>query len=154
MTIAIFSIKALTPESICLSPYISKIIQTVYKTPKINPPFKLSLLHSFSFLKKITARTRNARINRIARMLIGDMDSINIFEKRKDVPLAIKTVVNSIFAPVLLMLSLLLFHLLFSITGIYTGLFRNATFLFYSFLFYISWICYFFFLNLEYCIAK
>ena len=41
-------------------------------------------------------------------MLIGDMDSINILEKRKDVPLAIKTVVNSIFAPVLLMLSLLL----------------------------------------------
>ena len=71
-------------------------------------------------------------------MLIGDMDSINIFEKRKDVPLAIKTVVNSIFAPVLLMLSLLLSHLLFSITGIYTGFFRNATFLFYSLLFYIS----------------
>ena len=36
------------------------------------------------------------------------VDSINILEKRKDVPLAIKTVVNSIFAPVLLILSLLL----------------------------------------------
>lgn len=71
-------------------------------------------------------------------MLIGDMDSINIFEKRKDVPLAIKTVVNSIFAPVLLMLSLLLFHLLFSITGIYTGFFQNATFLFYSLLYFVD----------------
>ena len=93
-----FSIRELTPESISRRPYISNIMQTVYNTPRISPPFRLFLLQASSFLWKMTASTRNARINLTARIFMGDMVFINIFEKRNDVPLATNTAVKSNFA--------------------------------------------------------
>ena len=48
--IAMFSIRALTPESTRRRPYISNVMQMVYKSPRIKPPRRVGLLSSFIFL--------------------------------------------------------------------------------------------------------
>jgi hypothetical protein len=104
-TIAMFSIRELTPVSISRSPYISNIIQMVYRMPRMMPPRRLALLQAASVLKNTAASIRNDNMNLTARMLIGGMFCIRVLEKRKDVPLAIKTAISRSFAFEVFMIS-------------------------------------------------
>ena len=101
-----FSISDATPVSIRRRPYISNNMQTVYKAPRTAPPNRLLLLQCSSFFENTAARIRNARTNRTASTLVGDMLCISVFEKRNEVPLATNTEIRSSFAfPLLIRLS-------------------------------------------------